>query len=240
MSDRDLPAVVSAIIYLLLIVAAEGISQLLDQTAGAAVYAALFLSLIAHAAIFSEADRLLLPLLLIPLMRLLDASLPFNAFSPAIHAVAVTLCLLAPLVIIVRLTGLSWRDAGVTLHGWPVQIVVAIGGLLLGTLRIWSRPVETPWLIDAGLLLTTRIVEAYVFWGIIQRGAVDALGSLGGIGYVAVLYVTLHTGTVLEMGLAFLLALFFAIASNRTSSILGVAIGHSLSEFIFLLLPAIL
>jgi len=71
---------------------------------------------------------------------------------------------------------------------------------------------------------------------VIQRAAKEAMGGWG-ILFVAVLFASMHIGylSILDLGLVFVVGLFFGIVVNKTGSIFGVTVSHGLTNVILYL-----
>jgi membrane protease YdiL (CAAX protease family) len=147
-----------------------------------------------------------------------------------------------------RSLGTSWRALGLTLHGWPLQLVVGLSGLVSGApeyqilrpdplaTRLSWQAIWQPALI---LLVCTGLLEEMIFRGLLQRSAGDVLGRWG-IPYVALLFAVLHLGYESLVDVAFVLAvgLFLAWVVHRTRSLLGVTLAHGLTNvMLFLIMP---
>jgi len=144
--------------------------------------------------------------------------------------------------------GFAWRDLGLNLRRWGLQLAIALSGLAFGILEYYIlRPdplVATLtwrsfWLPALILLVSTGLLEEMIFRGLLQRTSIDLL-SLWGIGYVAVLFAVLHIGYRSLLDVLFVLAvgLFFGWIVHRTRSLLGVTLSHGLTNIVlFLVMP---
>jgi membrane protease YdiL (CAAX protease family) len=147
--------------------------------------------------------------------------------------------------------GYSWRELGLTLRGWPLQLAIGLTGLVFGAVEyVILRPdplapalkLAYVWQPALILLVSTGFLEELVFRGLIQNAAVDVLGRWGLV-YVAVLFAALHIGYQSLVDVLFVLGvgLFLGWAVYRTRSLLGVTISHGLTNImLFLIMPFLL
>ena len=101
---------------------------------------------------------------------------------------------------------------------------------------------EAIWLPALILIVFTGVLEEIIFRGIIQQASLATYGRFG-IFFVAVLFAILHIGwgSLLDVVFVFGVALVFGIVTQRTGSLLGVTISHSLTNIcLFLIFPFLL
>ncbi len=236
--------------YLVLLMAAELVTNLGDPRWGLALYAVLLIALLIHTTLRWEhpVHRLLLSLTLVPLIRLLSLSLPLTRFPQIDWYLFTSLPLFVMAFMVMRSLGLTGRAVGLTRRGLPVQVAIGLTGLALGYaeyLILSPQPLiqelgwPQVWLPALILLVSTGLLEELLFRGILQRTALDALGA-GGLAYVAALFAILHVGHRSELDIAFVfgVGIFFGWAVVKTGSILGVTLSHGLTNImLFLVIP---
>ena len=78
--------------------------------------------------------------------------------------------------------------------------------------------------------------EEFIFRGVLQRSAVEAFNGWGVI-YASLLFATLHMGFLswLDVAFVFVVALFFGWVVQKTGSILGVTLAHSITNIMLYL-----
>ncbi len=85
----------------------------------------------------------------------------------------------------------------------------------------------------------TGFVEEFVFRGVMQKAALEAMGNWG-LYYVAFLFAILHLihNSPLDVLLVFLIGLFFGWIVKRTGSLFGVTLAHTITNYLlFVILP---
>ena len=239
-----------ALAYLAALTIAEILTALIEPRAGLALHGVLLVLLLLHTALIWEhpGHRLLLSLAFAPLIRLLSLSLPL-AGVPLIYWYFVTsVPLFIATIIALRTLGFSWRDIGLSLRGFPIQLLVGLTGLVFGYIEyqiLEPEPLvraftwEQLWVPALILLVSTGFIEELIFRGMMQRAATEALGRFGVI-YVALLFAVLHVGYKSLLDILFVLGvgLFFGWVVARTQSILGVTLSHGLTNvMLFLVVP---
>lgn len=236
--------------FLLAVALAEVVTALLDPRWGLVMHAALLVGLPLWAALrwrFPD-HKLALAFTLIPLIRVLSLSLPLARFPVvtwyALTAVPLTVSAYA----VKQMLALSRRDVGLTMGRWYVQILVALPGVAFGFVEYWilypeplidELTVEAAWFPALVLLLATGLAEEFVFRGVLQKVCFDVLGRRGLL-LIAVIFAALHVGylSVPDVILVFIVGLYFAWATLRTGSILGVTVAHGLTNILlFLVIP---
>ncbi len=157
--------------------------------------------------------------------------------------------LLAAAVIVARILNLRAKDIGLSFGFFPVQLVVALSGLVFGVAEFFILTEEAEatglvlqetWLLSAFLLLVcTGFVEEFIFRGVLQRTALGALGWWG-IVYVSLLFAILHMGfrSWIDVVFVFAVALFFGWVVKRTGSLLGVTLAHGMTNIVLYLVAS--
>jgi uncharacterized protein len=226
--------------YLSAIAAAEGIAIFVGPVAGVAGHAFLIPMLLGHY-MWEETRtyRRVLPILaLAPLLRLLSFAMPIRDVPPIFWYGLIGAPLLLAALLTARRLGYSAVQLGLTLRSPLAQLAIAFTGLPLSILAFWLLRPE-PVVPDANILLLasgvliltifTGFLEEFIFRGLLQYAVTDVFGAAG-LFYSIALYVVLYLGTlslpyILFMGL---LGIFFSWCVQKTGSIWGVVVAHSI------------
>lgn len=244
----------AALLYLFALTLAEVVAVLLVPVLGILLYFLLLLLLLLHAAVTWERPihRFFLALTLVPLIRIISYSLPLLGFDLTFWFLITSVPLFVAAYVVMRQLRLSWGSVGVTWRGWPLQLLIGLSGIGLGYLEyLILRPdplVATftwaaIWLPALILLISTGFLEEYIFRGIMQKTAVEQLGRLVGISYVALFFAVLHIGyrSVWDFVFVLVVGLAFGIAVQATRSVIGVTLAHGLTNItLFLVFPFVL
>ena len=192
--------------------------------------------------------RVLLPLALLPLTRILNLTLPLVHVPTIAWYLGIDVLLLQAAILIKRRLGYSWSQLGQRVRELPLQILVALAGVGIGVLHyVLLRPspllevAESQPLIVVSLavLISTGLVETVVFFGVMLHVMQDGVGPaavwLVGAGIAALSVGWMpwpHVAIVLVVGW------LHAWVAHRTGCLLGVALGRGLSHVIcYLVLP---
>jgi uncharacterized protein len=244
--------------YLVLVTVAEVLTTVLAPSQDAMLYGfiqvqyvLLLFVLCIHAAIkWGQADfPLLLTLTLVPLIRIISISLPLALFPQMYWYLLTSIPIFAATVMVMRQLGMSWRDVGINGRYLLWQIPITLAGFVIGFIEyIILKPeplVKTfSWmhLVSAALILLigTGFLEELVFRQLMQKVAVERLGQVVGIVYVAAIFGVLHIGysSFTDVLFVFAVGLFFGWAVNKTGSIVGVTMAHGVANImLFLIMP---
>lgn len=242
-----------AIIYLAAITGIEVLTNFYNLTGGVISHVILLAALIVHSSMVDEAPtrKLLLSLTLAPLTRIMSLSLPLAQFPQVYWYLIIYPSLFAAAWVAMRRLNFTAREIGFTIRRLPLQLVVASSGFIFGVLEYfiltpeplvteltWGSVLLPAFALSAG----TGIVEEFIFRGVIQRAALEALGKWG-LPYVAFLFAILHLihNSILDIVLVFAIALFFGWIVKRTGSLLGVILSHSITNILlFLVIPFVI
>lgn len=185
---------------------------------------------------------LLLALLMAPLIRLISLTLPLGQIAPAQRYLAAGIPMAVAALVTARSLGLGRREIGLRWRAAPFQLAAvivsvglgfieysilapdALGGLPLTPSTIWPA-------LSVGA--STGIPEEIMFRGVMQPLAILSLGSVG-LPYVAAVFAALHIGyqSLVDLLLVFGVGLFYGWVALRSSSIIGVAIGHGMANIV--------
>jgi len=244
---------IEAAAYLLVITAVEVVTIFYHPLWGIIGHTALLATVIVHSAQISDRTRrqMVLSLALVPLIRVMDLSLPLLDIDPMWRFTMVYAPLLVASVVVVRVLGYSRNEVGFKLKSLPIQLGVALTGLLLGGAEYlilrpeqaliaqftWSEALP----ISLVLVVSTGFVEEFAFRGVLQRSAVELFGWWG-IVYVSLIFSALHMGfrSWEDVIFVFGVAMFFGWAVKKTGSLFGVTIAHGITNILlFVVLPFI-
>ena len=244
------PLTVAALAYLLGIALAELLTTYAEPRLGLLAHCLLLAGLLFHSSRVSRQEEraLLVSLTFAPLIRILSLSLPLTQFPVVYWYLITSVPLFAAALVASRALGYSWRDLGLHLNGWPLQIAIGLSGMVFGAVEyLILRPAPLipalewayVWQPALILLVSTGLLEEMIFRGLLQRAAGDGLGRWGLV-YVAVLFAVLHVGYHSLVDVLFVLGvgLFFGWAAQRTRSLVGVTISHGWTNImLFLVMP---
>jgi membrane protease YdiL (CAAX protease family) len=236
-------------LWLLSIIGAEALTIFVNPLGGMIVYLLLLLLLATGASLVRKdpIHRFYLALGLVPLIRIVNLSMPLSDVSPVYSY----LIMAVPIVIGAAAVAMALRmrpaDIGLAVHGIPLQILVALLGVAIGYAdylilkpeplidALTFRSVLLPALV---LLAVAGFVEGLVFRGVLQ-GAAEASPGVGWI-YVALVSTVLQMGqrSILHMALAVGMALAYGWTVKRTGSILGVCLSQGVAAIcLYLVFP---
>ncbi|MES0361616.1 MAG: CPBP family glutamic-type intramembrane protease, partial [Anaerolineales bacterium] len=238
--------------YLVALAIAETLNTLFAPQAGVILHGLVLLALLLHASlsIRKREHRFLIILALVPLIRLLNLTLPLNYFPPVYWYAVVGAPLSIAAFMGARFSGLKGNMIGLRLS-WrtiPIELLIGVLGLGIGFIEyLILRPEplvaelrwDLIWLPILILLVFTGLLEEVIFRGMLQSTAIRHLGQLGVL-YVAVLFAVLHFGYRSPLNLLFVfgVALLFGLIVQRRGTLLGVSISHGLTNIsLYLVFP---
>jgi len=239
-----------ALACLAAVILAEALTTYVEPRLGLAIHALVLVGLLVR---FARVHRprqraLLLCLAFAPMIRILSLSLPLIQFPVLYWYLITSVPLFAGAFAAAPTLGYSWPKLGLTLRGWPLQLVIGLSGLAFGAVEyLILRPeplaptltLAAVWQPALILFVCTGLLEEIIFRGLLQRSAGDALGRWG-MPYVAALFAVLHLGYQSALDVVFVLGvgLFFGWAVQRTGSLLGVTLAHGATNILlFLVMP---
>lgn len=240
------------ILYPLAIVAAEVAARSGGVVlAGSIDAAVLVIGLNRLAAAEEERRALLAGLSLVALLRLLSFAAAAAPGVDQVRYLGVALAMLVALWLAARRIGLERRDLGLvggsTVIAWSVLAIPP--GLALGVIDYWLVQ-PFPWVEKlalpamlssvAVLAVATGLTEELLFRGLLQRAASDLLGARFAIPAVALLSASVAVApwSVAGLSVGVGAALYFAILTDTTRSIIPAAVAHtSLNVSLFLIAP---
>ncbi len=254
-----------ALLYLLAITIAEAIVIALSPVTGVvtasiigiACHIVILLVVIIDAALINSyyKERFVLSLSIIPLIRVISLSLPLADIPRMWQYLIIYVPLMAAAVVLANILGYKPKDIGVRFGFLPVQLAIMLSGLGFGIVEyLILRPealvaelnFQTVWLPALVLLLSTGLVEEFIFRGVLQRSSSEVFGNWWGIIYASYLFAILHIGwiqaesqfAVYDVLFVFVVAMFFGWLVKKTGSLFGVTLAHGLTNIIlFIVAP---
>ncbi len=244
--------------YLIVVTVAEILTTIMIPNANATIYGflqvqyilLLFLLCVHTAVKWGTADQpLLLMLTLVPLIRIISLSLPLATFPQIYWYLLTSIPIFVAAFLVLRQLRWSWRDLGLNGRYLLWQIPLTLSGFVIGYLEYLILQPEpliktftwVHWLAAALILLiSTGFLEELIFRQMMQKTAVNRLGELSGIVYVAAIFAVLHIGysSFTDVLFVFTVGLFFGWAVYKTGSIVGVTLAHGLANItLFLVFP---
>jgi uncharacterized protein len=177
-------------------------------------------------------------LALVPLLRILSMTMPVREVPQVYWYAMIGVPLLLAAVLTARHLDLSRANLGLRLGSWPAQLPVALSGLPLGIagfLLVRPQPLITrlDWgeliIGAASLAIFTGLTEELIFRGMVQRVTNEVFGRAGLL-WSSALFVVMYLGSATPAYVVFmgLVGVFFGWCVNRTRSLWGVVVAHSL------------
>ena len=241
---------IEPIIYLLAIAAAQAVTTFYVPPWGILSHITILTLMIVRSASVDDYlhQRLLLPLALVPLLRIISLSMPLTDIPPILLYYVSYAPLLVVAGVAMGLLGYAPQQVGVSLRRFPIQLVVGLTGIVFGVAEyfilvpepmIAELTLREVWLPALILLVCAGFMEEFVFRGVLQSSSTEAFGGWG-IVYVSLLFAVTHIGflPVIDLVFVFVVALFFGWVVRKTGSLLGVALSHGISSIaLYLIIP---
>ncbi|MDD5700808.1 MAG: type II CAAX endopeptidase family protein [Dehalococcoidales bacterium] len=241
---------IPAVVYFLAITGAETVTTFVSPIWGMVIHIVIFLALLVHSALTSRElyRRLLLPIALVPLVRIISLSMPLAGLPQIWWYPIIYAPLLIAGIAVMKILNQEPKQVGFTMKRVPLQLLIMLTGVPLG---IAEYSILTPqamvneftwqgiWLPALVLVICTGFVEEFIFRGVLQHSMVEAF-KWRGIVYVSMLFAILHMGYLswTDGIFVFLVALFFGWIVNKTGSLLGVSLAHGVTNvMLFLVVP---
>ncbi|HEY0196861.1 MAG TPA: CPBP family glutamic-type intramembrane protease, partial [Methanobacterium sp.] len=247
-SRREL---VIALIYLLGLIAAEALVAYSDLQVGLALEAVILFALLINSSLKTSHNfsLLLQSMMALPIIRIIGLSIPLIQIEPLYWFPIISIPLFAASFTIMRAQGLSFKNVGFIWDNIPVQLAIALTGVILGTIEFMilePKPLIATFnlqnLLFASIILivSTGLAEEILFRGIIQKNAENVFGALVGLLYTSLLFTALHIGwaSFYDLIFVFMVAIFYGYVFLKTRSIVGITLSHGISNtFLFLIVP---
>lgn len=247
----SLRELIIAMIYLVGLIVAEALVAYSNLQVGLALEAVILFALLINSSLKTSHNfsLLLQSMMALPLIRIIGLSIPLMQIEPLYWFPIISIPLLAASFTIMRSQGLSFKDVGFIWDNIPLQLAIALTGVILGTIEfiiLEPKPLIATFnlqnLLFASIILiiSTGLAEEVLFRGIIQKNAENVFGALVGLLYTSLLFTALHIGwaSIYDLIFVFMVAVFYGYAFLKTRSILGIALSHGISNtFLFLIVP---
>jgi membrane protease YdiL (CAAX protease family) len=223
--------------YTAAIMFAEVTGAYVDPLLGMILQGLLLLIMLSHSVMQAhEFTRRLLPVLaLMPLLRILSLSVITSLLPTIFLYPLVAIPFAIAIFLVVRLQKVPWSAIGVRKASWVSQTAIALSGVPLSLVGYWllqpapllNLMVLPSFVIAAILVVFAAGVEEIYFRGLLQHAAQPAFGAYM-ILYSGLVYATGFTGwrSVLYIGAALLLGLYFGWCARRTGALWGVIVAH--------------
>ncbi|OPY24187.1 MAG: Tetratricopeptide repeat protein [Methanobacterium sp. PtaU1.Bin242] len=240
-----------ALIYLLGLIVAEVMVANYNLQVGLALDAIILFALLVNSSIHSSYNFsiLLRSMMALPIIRIIGLSIPLMQIQPLYWFPIISIPLFAASFTIMRAQRLSRKNVGLIWGNLPVQLLIALTGVFLGTLEylilqpkplIATYNLENLLFASVILIISTGLAEEILFRGIIQKNAENVLGAFYGLLYTAFLFTALHIGwnSIYDLIFVFAVAMFYGYVFQKTKSIFGITLSHGISNtFLFLIIP---
>jgi membrane protease YdiL (CAAX protease family) len=196
--------------------------------------------------------RAMVPLALVPLLRLLSLTMPLPEVPPLYWMALSGVPLVVGGILAARASGLTRAAVGLGRTDLRMQLAIALLGLPAG-LVLWSYVEPASLIAEATspgdaigialmLALFMGVTEEFIFRGVIQAGLAVAYGNWAVL-LTAVVYGSSYLGTLsLEYAASMtVIGLLFGLIVRRTGSIVGASASHATMVVgAFLAWPALL
>jgi uncharacterized protein len=246
---HDKSAYLMAIFYLITITCAELTVSLWNPIWGIVMHILLFFGLIIYSSLAKGImpQKFLLTLALAPLIRILSLSMPLGEFSQIYWYAIVSIPLFFATLVVMRKAKLHSSEVGFKIGNLPFQLLIMLTGFLFGITEYYILQPEPlisvfDWKImilpAAILFFCTGFMEEFVFRGVMQKVACNAIGDGTGLIFLALIFTAMHIGylSLPDIALVFVVGLFFGIVVNKTGSILGVTLSHGITNIMLYLI----
>ncbi len=234
---------------IILVIAAEILTVFVGVIAGAILDGIVLVGLVnfSYFAEIQEARRIILPLALVPLMRILSVTIPVPHVTPLFWYPLIGIPLLLAGLISIYMTGLPAISFQIGRRKWAGQIAFGLLGIPIGLLAARMLPTgmitiptrSAGWIVSGAIILAlfNAVPEEIIFRGLVQNALWEVFGPIG-LAITAVVYSSLFAGTLHLSYMIFygLTGLLFTLWVKLTKSLWGAIIAHSLINVIFLLL----
>ena len=240
-------------IYLVAIIAAEIVTAHYSVQYGLVMHTLILFALLINSSTTQSTkfSYLLRSMMILPMIRIIGLTIPLMQVSELYWFPVIAVPLFAASFVLMRSQGLSRKKVGLVLGNIPLQLTIALSGVVLGFTEylilepkplIYSLNLEAVLFAGIILVISTGFAEELLFRGILQRNAEKILGRMWGLLYVSILFTALHIGwnSTLDLLFVFSVALFYGYTFQKTGSLFGITLSHGISNsFLFLIMPFI-
>jgi membrane protease YdiL (CAAX protease family) len=226
--------------YIVAVAVAEILGVYLNVVVGVIAELILIIMLVLHCSYRGSLpyQRVLTVLLLAPLLRILSVMLPIPQIPKIYWYVLAGTPLLIAAALTVRLLGLRNSQLGLEVRFKAPQAVIALSGLPLSVAGFLILRPEAlfkgfnwPAILISSiiLLLFAGFAEEFLFRGLFFRVASEAFGATAAVICSSLLFATMYIGSLSlgYLGFMGIVGLFFGYCVNRTGSIWGTIVAHS-------------
>jgi uncharacterized protein len=241
--------IIFLLFYLLALITGEYFIAFFNLQLGLVLEAMIIFALLIHSSVTrsEHLSHLLRSMTALPVVLIVSLSIPLIPLPQIYWVLLIAIPLFAISIALIKVQGLSLRDVGLNWNYLPIQILVALTGILFGMAEYFilhPKPIIPtlnfePIIISAIIIfISTGLAEELLFRGIIQRNAQKALGAGFGILYSSLLFTILSIGqnSFPDLIFIFLVGLFYGIIFYKTKSIVGIALAHGISNIMLLLI----
>lgn len=243
--------IILALVYLLGLTVAEVMVAQYNLQLGLALDAIILFALLVNSSIHSTYNFsiLLRSMMALPIIRIIGLSIPLMQIQPLYWFPIISIPLFAASFTIMRAQSLSRKNVGLIWGNLPVQLLIAVTGVFLGTLEymiLQPKPLISTFNLEnllfasVILIISTGLAEEILFRGIIQKNAENVFGLVYGLLYTSILFTALHIGwnSIYDLIFVFAVAMFYGYVFQKTKSIFGITLSHGISNtFLFLIIP---
>lgn len=237
--------------YLFAIGSAELVTAYISVEVGLIAEIAIILALLVQSSITESYNfsNLLRSMIILPIIRIIGLTLPITQVPSLYWFPIIAIPLFAASFTLMREQRLSRKKVGLILGNVPVQMLIAISGVILGFIEfliLKPQPLIStlsllPFLTGFILLtISTGLAEELLFRGILQKNAENVFGSVFGLLYASLLFTCLHIGwhSFIDLAFVFGVAMFYGYVFQKTRSIVGITLSHGISNsMLFLIMP---
>ncbi len=159
-------------------------------------------------------------MMILPMIRIIGLTLPIMQVPSLYWFPIIAIPLFAASYTLMRNQRLTRRKVGLILGNIPVQLLIALTGLVLGFIEfliLKPQPLISTFslvpLLTAIIILTisTGFAEELLFRGILQRNAENFFGKAFGLLYASLLFTCLHIGWHSFIDLAFVFGVVYVL-----------------------------
>jgi membrane protease YdiL (CAAX protease family) len=202
-----------------------------------------------------QLTSILLPLTIIPLIRILSLVMPLSHFPRIQWFIITGFAIYLAFFVILFQQKIHIKDCGLqfpTKKNIPTEIGIILLGIPLGFTEYFilrpapfvdSFSIENIIIAVLILFLATGLMEEIIFRGLLQKKSIEILGIWPGILFVTIIFAVLHIGnlSLLDVLLVFSIGGLYSIVVKKTKTIIGVSVSHTLvNVFLFIICPLIL
>jgi membrane protease YdiL (CAAX protease family) len=240
-----------AVIYLIGLILAEVSVTYINKEAGLVIEMLILFTLLLNSSLNVSYNYsvMLRSMMILPMIRIIGLTIPLMQIPTLYWFPIIAVPLFAAVYTIMKSQGLTRKHVGLIWGNKKIQFLVALTGILLGTIEytiLQPKPliaVFDPLTLITGsiiLIISTGFAEELLFRGILQKNAENVFGMAIGLLYTALLFTALHIGwnSFYDLIFVFSVAIFYGIVYQKTRSIVGVTLSHGISNtFLFLIIP---